>query len=211
MRLAISIALIAMTAVCLAQTWEAGGAAGAGLAPGVTASYAAGHATAGFADSPAFGVYLSQDLYKRLGGEIRYTFRTGGLRLSSGSTKIAFGGQSHLIHYDVLMYGKPAGSRLRPFLAVGAGARISRGAGPETVYQPLWQYALLTKVSQAQPVVSLGGGVKWKLSGKLVLRAEVRDYLSPFPGQVIEPAPGAKIGGWLNDIVPMVGIGWAFK
>lgn len=210
MRLAIWIVFVAMTAVCLAQSWEAGGAAGAGLAPGVSASNALGHAATGFSDSPAFGFYVGQDLYKRLGGEIRYTFRTGDLRLSSGSAKAVFGGQSHLIHYDLLIYGKPEGVKVRPFMIVGGGARISRGTGPETVYQPLWQYALLTKTHQAQPVASLGGGLKWKLSGRLVLRAEVRDYLSPFPRQVIEPAGETRIGGWLHDIVPLVGIGVAF-
>ncbi len=211
MRLAICVALYAATAVCLAQTWEAGGAAGTGLAPGLTASNAAGHATTGFTNSPAFGVYLGQDLHKRLGGEIRYTFRTGDLSLSAGGTKVVFGGQSHLIHYDVLMYGKPSGSRLRPFLAVGAGVRITRGTGPEVVYQPLWQYVLLTRTRQAQPVVSLGGGFKWKISKRLLLRVEVRDYLSPSPQKVIAPVGGAKISGWLHDIVPLVGIGWAFK
>ena len=210
MRLAILIVLSTMTAVCLAQSWEAGGAAGAGLAPGVTASNAAGHAITGFTDSPAFGVYIGQDISKRLGGEIRYTLRTGDLRLSSGSTKAVFGGQSHLVHYDLLMYGRPPRSKARPFVSVGGGARISRGTGPEVVYQPLWQYALLTKTRQAQAVVSLGGGVKWRLSRALVLRVEVRDYLSPFPKQVIEPAGSTKIGGWLHDIVPLVGFGVAF-
>jgi hypothetical protein len=210
MRLAISIALFALRAVCLAQTWEAGGTAGAGFAPGITASNAAGHATTGFANSPAFGAYISQEFGKRFAGEIRYTFRTGDLRLSSGSTKVVFGGQSHLIHYDLLMYGKRVRSEARPFAVVGAGARIARGIGPETVYQPLWQYAFLTKTRQAQPLVSLGAGAKWKLSPKLVLRAEVRYCLSPFPRQVIEPAGETKIGGWLHEIVPFIGIGVAF-
>jgi hypothetical protein len=210
MRLAIFIVLFATAAACLAQSWEAGGTAGAGFAPGVAASNSAGHATTGFTNSPAFGAYVGQDLSQRLGGEIRYTFRTGDLRLSSGSTKVLFGGQSHLIHYDLLVYGKPVRSKARPFVAVGGGARLFRGTGPETVYQPLWQYAFLTKTRQAQPLVSLGGGFKWRLSGKLVLRAEVRDYLSPFPKQVIEPAGETKIGGWLHDIVPLVGIGVAF-
>ena len=75
---------------------------------------------------------------------------------------------------------------------------------------PSWQYALLTKARQAQPVVSLGGGVKVKLPRNLVLRVEVRDYASPFPVEVISPAAGAKISGWLHDIVPLVGIGRVF-
>jgi hypothetical protein len=210
MRLAIPVLMICTAAVCLAQTWEAGGAAGAAFAPGVTASSPAGHATAGLKTSPAFGVYVGQDISDHIGGEIRYTFRPGDLKLSSGSTEVTFGGQSHLVHYDLLIYAGRRGSRLRGFLIGGAGVRVTLGTGQESAYQPLWQYALLTKGSQAQPVASLGGGFKVKLSRNFVLRAEVRDYASPFPKEVITPAAGATISGWLHDIVPMVGFGCVF-
>jgi hypothetical protein len=210
MRLAISAVLACTTAVCLAQSWEAGGAAGGGYAPGVTASNLTGHASTGLSTSPAFGAYVGQDISHRLGGEIRYLFRPADLRLSSGNAKVTFGGQSHLVHYDLLIYGKPSSSRVRPFLAGGVGVRVSRGTGQEFAYQPLMQYALLTKTRQAQPVASLGGGVKVRLSRNFVLRAEVRDYASPFPREVIAPAAGAKISGWLHDIVPLVGIGRVF-
>ncbi|MFB3775984.1 MAG: hypothetical protein ACE141_00200 [Bryobacteraceae bacterium] len=210
MRLATSALLALTTAVCLAQSWEAGGAAGGGYAPGVTASNLTGEATAGLAASPAFGAYIGQDISSRLGGEIRYLFRPADLKLASGGTRVVFGGQSHLVHYDLVIYGKPADSKARPFLTGGAGVRLSRGTGQESSYQPLWEYALLTRTRQAQPVVSLGGGFKVKLSRKYVLRAEIRDYASPFPREVISPAAGAKISGWLHDIVPLVGIGRVF-
>ena len=38
--------------------------------------------------------------------------------------------------------------------------------------------------------------------------AEIRDYFTPFPKELITPAPGAKIGSFLHDIVPMVAIGY---
>jgi len=38
----------------------------------------------------------------------------------------------------------------------------------------------------------------------------VRDYITPFPNKVIAPAPGAKVGGWLQDFVPMFGVSWTF-
>ncbi len=210
MRFAISILTMWTTAVCFAQSWEVGGAAGGGYSPGITASNLGGSATTGLASSPAFGAYLSQDFNRRISGEIRYLFRPADLQLSSGSTGVKFGGQSHLVHYDVLIYSKSVGSQVRPYLVGGAGVRLTRGTGQETVYQPLWQYALLTKVRQAQPVVSIGGGIKVKLSQKYVLRAEVRDYASPFPREVIAPGPGAKLSGWLHDIVPLIGVGRRF-
>ncbi len=198
--------LLAAAAVCAAQNWEAGGAAGAGIARGVAIS----SVTAGPANSPSFAVYLGQDISGRLGGELRYLFRPGDLRLASAGSKAAFGGQSHLVHYDLLLYAAPRGARLRPYLAGGAGARITRGTGEEAAYQPLMEYALLTRTRQVQPLVSLGAGLKLKTAGRVVFRAEVRDYASPFPSQVIAPAPGRKAEGWLHDIVPLGGVGWTF-
>jgi hypothetical protein len=176
----------------------------------VTASNLGGSATTGLAAVPAFGAYLGQDMHDRIGGRIGYLFRPADLKLSSGNTKVRFGGQSHLVHYDLVIYGKASGVSIRPYLAGGAGVRLTRGTGQESVYQPLWQYAILTKVRQAQPVVALGGGIKVKLSERYALRVEVRDYASPFPREVIAPGPGAKISGWLHDIVPLVSIGRVF-
>ena len=59
-------------------------------------------------------------------------------------------------------------------------------------------------------MISVGGGIKMLLGPRLVLRAEVRDYITTFPKEVIVPLPGTKISGWLNDIVPMVGISYIF-
>jgi hypothetical protein len=57
-------------------------------------------------------------------------------------------------------------------------------------------------------MATFGGGVNFKLSSHVSLRAEVRDYLTPFPKELITPAPGAKIGSFLNNIVPMVTISY---
>jgi hypothetical protein len=57
-------------------------------------------------------------------------------------------------------------------------------------------------------MATFGGGVKFRLSPHVSMRAEVRDYLTPFPKELITPAPGAKIGSWLNDIVPMVTVSY---
>jgi hypothetical protein len=34
--------------------------------------------------------------------------------------------------------------------------------------------------------------------------------MSPAPKQVIAPAPGASLSGWLNDVVASVSIGYSF-
>lgn len=210
MRLAICSGFLLATAVCLAQGWEAGGAAGTGFSRGFAITNGSGRARVGFRTGPAFGAFLGQDIRSNLGGEIRYLFRTGNLHLSSGDAKATFNAQSHLIYYDVLFYSKPARARLRPFLAVGAGARIFRGSGQESTYQPLWQYVLLTRTTEAKPLLSLGAGVKATWGRRLLFRLEFRDYISPFPGQVIARSPGSKVGGILHDLLPQAGVSYTF-
>jgi hypothetical protein len=206
MRFAACIIFSAVSTVCLAQTWEVGGVAGAGMVRNVAVSNPSGSAAAGLATSYAAGFLLGQNLYGHVGGEIRYTFRAGNLRLAGGGAKATFSGQSHLFHYDVLLHTRPFGAAVRPFVAFGAGARMFRGTGQETLYQPLEEYALLTKTQQVTPVFSLGGGVKARLTPRVVLRLEFRDYVSPFPKQVIEPVIGSTLNGWLHDFVPMVSV-----
>jgi hypothetical protein len=46
------------------------------------------------------------------------------------------------------------------------------------------------------------------LSHRLFLRAEFRDYITAFPASIIAPAPGAKFGSILQDLVPMAGISY---
>jgi hypothetical protein len=104
------------------------------------------------------------------------------------------------------MYTAPSEATTRPFLSAGAGIKFYRGTGTEAVTQPLSQYALLTKAGDLTGVVSVGGGVKFKLGSHAWLRLDVHDYMSPFPKQVITPNVGANAEGWVHDIVPMVSV-----
>ncbi len=189
------------------QGWEAGGVAGLGYTPGRTASSPAGAAEAGLARAAAFGVYLSQDVSERLGGELRYLFRSGDLKANRNGTSAAFGGETHLVHYDLLIYASGRRAKARLYFGAGGGVRVTRGTGREAAYQPLMECVLLTRGRQAQPAASLTAGVKFPVS-KAIVRLELRQYLSPFPTKVIAPAAGAKIDGWLHDIVPLVSVGW---
>jgi hypothetical protein len=62
-----------------------------------------------------------------------------------------------------------------------------------------------------KPLVSVGAGVKVSMGKRLLLRVEFRDYMSPFPTQVIAPSPGAKLGGWMHDLLPQAGVSYSFK
>ena len=68
----------------------------------------------------------------------------------------------------------------------------------------------MTEKGKEFNIPTFGGGVKAKISRRVMFRAEVQDYLTPFPRQVIAEGPGAKINGMLHDIVFTAGIGFVF-
>jgi hypothetical protein len=195
---------------CFAQQWELGGAAGAGFLPGVSVSSSYGSATAGFQAGPVFGAYFGQNLYKHVSGEVRYEFMKSDLKLSSGSTEATFSGQAHLLHYDILIHTNKPGARSQFFAAIGGGMKVFYGTGKEQAYQPLSQFGYFTKTHEIKGMASVGAGVKFALTEKMFMRIEARDFITAFPKDIIAPAPGAKFGSLLHDIVPMVGISYEY-
>ncbi len=199
-----------LAATCMAQQWEAGGAFGFGVIKNATIDNPSGSVTAGFDDRFAAGAVIGQDLYQHLSGELRYTFRDNDLVLKSGAQKINMDGDSHLVHYDLLFHALPRSSRIRPYGAAGAGIRLFRGTGHEYTDQPFSDFALLTTTKEVKPLISVGAGVKAKVSDHTLIRIDFREYISPFPENLFAVAPGAKIHGWLYDSVPMVGVSFVF-
>jgi hypothetical protein len=204
----ISLTLLFFAGAAFAQQWEFGGSAGASFLPALPVSSPAGSANAGFQTGVAAGVFVGQSLNPRISGEIHYTFLQSNLKLSSGGTTATFPGNSHAVYYDVLFHSRRSEARTQFFAAVGGGMKVFRGTGTEQAFQPLSQFAYFTKTHKVEPMATFGGGVSFKLSPHVSLRAEVRDYLTPFPKELITPAPGAKIGSFLNNIVPMVTISY---
>jgi hypothetical protein len=195
-------------AAAFGQQWEVGGAVGGSFLPGVPVTGSMGSATAGFQSGISGGVFVGQNLYRHFSGEIRYNFMQSNLKLSSGGTTATFDGNAHAIYYDVLIHTSRRESRTQLYAAVGGGMKIFRGTGKEAALQPLSQFAYLTKTQTVKPMLSVGGGVKFKLSPHMSLRTEFRDFVTPFPKALITPAPGAKVGSMLHDFVPMVGISY---
>ncbi len=202
------IAFVALFALpgCFAGEFELGVAGGGHFVRGATVTAPAGTAKAGFKGGAAFGAIAGQRLYRTITGEVRYSYLQGDLKLSAGGSDVAFKGDMHAIHYDLLIHPYGGEAKFQPFVAGGAGVKVFRGAGKEAAYQPLSQFAYLTKTSEFKPLVSVGGGVRAKVAPKVSVRVEFRDYITPFPKNVIAPARGAAINGWLHDFVPMVGI-----
>jgi hypothetical protein len=193
------------------EGWEIGVAGGYGFSRDVTIENAAGRASAGFKPGILFGVVAGNEVRPWLAGEVRYTYRQSDMKLSDGGTEARFDGESHAIHYDFVFQGGRRKSRgIRPFAAVGAGIRYFRGTGQESRLQALNRIAILTRTSDLRPLISVGGGVRIPVSSLLTIRIEARDYVSPFPREVIAPVPGSKTSGWLHDFAPMVGISFTF-
>ena len=191
------------------ERWEIGVAGGYGFSKDVTIEGRTAEASGGLRPGVLFGVVAGNQVRSWLSGEVRYTYRQSDLKLSGGGAEARFDGESHAIHYDFLFSGGRKDS-IQPFVAAGAGIRFYRGTGVESSAQPLNRVAVLTRTSDLRPLLSVGGGVKIPLSHLLSLRVEARDYITPFPKEVIAPLPGGQTRGWLHDIVPMVGLSFTF-
>jgi len=194
-----------------AQSREFGLIGGYGYAaPTLTLTGLAGTAQTGFRNGAAFGVYLAENPYKYLGGEIRYLYRMSDMKLSSGGTSTQFGAHSHVVHMDLLAHFQHPDSRVRSFIAFGAGVKVIQGTGAESSFQPLHQFAALTKTMQVLPTGDVGAGVKLSLRPHLRIRFEVRDYISPQPGKVITAAPGVNLAGMLHDILGLAALSYTW-
>ena len=203
-----SLSLAAFAASCFGQQWEFGGSGGAGFLSNVNVSSPAGSATAGFMSGGAVGGFIGNNLYPHLSGELHYMFLQNDLHISSGGTNATFGGNAHVLHYDILYHTNRKGSKMQAFVAVGAGMKIFRGTGTEAAYQPNYQFGYMTKTQQLKPMGDIGAGLRFELRPNLYMRMEFRDYVTPFPEKIIAPAPGAKYGAILNDFVPMASISY---
>jgi hypothetical protein len=192
----------------MAQKWEFGGGVGGGFYTSEDVTSAGSSASAKIQNNIAGGAWLGNNGIGHWGGELRFDYQLGDLALNQGGTQASFGAYSYGAHYDVLWYATPNGSRIRPYVSLGAGIKVYQGTGKQVVYQPLNNFALLTQAQDLTPLISGGVGIKFQISSRVQLRAEVHDYATPFPKQVITPAQNAKVGGWLQDFVPMVGISY---
>src|SRR5664279_660661 len=200
--------LTAAASAAIGQQWEFGGVGGGSFLNSVPVNGGVGSATAGFQTGAVFGGFIGYSQSAHIGGELRYAYLQSNLRLASGSSDATFSGMSHVVHYDLIFKTTKNEGKVRLFAAVGGGMKIFRGTGAEHASQALSQFGYFTKTQTLKPMASVGGGVRFALARKAFLRAEIRDYITAFPKEIITPAPGTKYGTLLHDLVPMVGIGF---
>lgn len=211
-RIVCLVALITAAAPLAAQqgSWGAGFGGGGSFYFDKSFTAPPGSAEAGFGSSFALGAWLTQDLYGKVGGEIRYAFQLNGLRLKAGGETVEMDGRSHAIAYSLHLHFTDREAGVRPYVAVGGGVKQYAGTGAESATQPLQDYAILTRTSEWKPLVVFGAGVKFRAGDHVRIRIEVLDFTTPFPKEVIFPAPGADLGGWIHNLTPMVGVSFTF-
>ena len=204
------VVVLLTTPAAFAQKWEFGGGAGGGFYTSKDVSAPSGSAAAKFSSNIAASAWLANNNGKRWGGELRYDYQRGDAQLNSGGKTANFGAQTQAVHYDFQYHFAPGESNVRPFVGFGGGFKMYQGTGTETISQPLSQIGLLTKTTDLKGLVSVGAGIKFRVARNIGFRAEVHDYLTPFPQKVIAPSVGAKVGGWIQDIVVSFGISVLF-
>jgi opacity protein-like surface antigen len=190
--------------------WELGGDFGYGIYRNGTIFSPAGNATAGIRNRFVAGAYLAEDLYDHFSGELHYLYQDGHPFLSTNSVSKDMQGQSHTITYDALFHFKPRDSKLRPFVAAGAGVKGYTVVGPPPVPQPIPAIATLNRINEWKFVASLGGGIKYRLRDHISLRVDFRDYLTQFPKRQISPAANGTARGIFQQFTPTIGVGYVF-
>jgi opacity protein-like surface antigen len=203
-------AALLFAGICRAQTYEFGGDAGYGLYRGGSVYSSTGTATAGILNRFAAGAVFGEDLYDYVSGEVRYLYQDGHPYLRYNGVRTDIQGQSHTIAYDMLFHFKPRQSKLRPFVAAGAGGKDFVIAGPAPFPQPFPGIATLNNVNQWKFVVSLGGGVKYQVQTHVLLRLDFRDYITTFPSDEISPAVHNTARGVFEQFTPLVGVSYLF-
>src|SRR5258706_8140155 len=164
----------------LAQRWEFGGGVGTGFYTSQDLTSPAGTASAKIGSNLAASAWIG-NTKAHWGGELRYNYQRGDLKLSGNSSEATFAAHSHSVHYDILYHwGDAEQSHVRPFVAFGGGIKMYQSTGEEQVAQPLSRIALLTQAQDLTGMISLGAGFKVRLSEHAQLRLDIHDYLTTF-------------------------------
>ena len=203
-------AAILCAGACFAQQWEIGGTLGYGWYRGVRVNGPGEQASAGIRNRFAAGAVITEDLYEHVSGEFRYMYHDGDPYLSLGGKTANMQGQSHSFTYETLIHVRGLDYRLRPFVAAGIGAKYYRTTGPEPSPQPAPREATLVRANEWELLVGIGGGVTYRLRDDLLVRFDIRDYITPFPKRLFVEANGSTDRGLFQQFTPMFGVSYTF-
>jgi hypothetical protein len=68
----------------------------------------------------------------------------------------------------------------------------------------------LVATNQWRALFTGGGGVKFRISDHILVRADFRDYITAFPTHIIVPAPTGTDRGIFNQFTPLFGLSYTF-
>ena len=193
------------------QGWELGAGAGFGFYRNGRVFAPAGIAAAGVRNRFTLTAWLAERRSERLAGELRYTYQDGDPFLESRLVRTNVQGQSHALHFALRLPLRAPEARFNPYLTAGLGAKRYEVTGPETLNPPLLEIARLRAAGEWKALVVAGVGADWVLHRFVSLRAEFLDYVTPFPKQVIEPAPYASARGFLHQMTPSLSLCWRIR
>lgn len=201
---------ILFTAAAFGQPYEAGANIGYGLYNNGTIYSATGSVDAGIRNRFAAGVDLGYEFSNYVSAQFSYLYHDGHPFLQASGLNTDIQGQSHTLTLELLFHFKPRNHRLRPFVAGGAGAKDYVIAGPEPFPQPVPEIATLTTNDVWKVALTFGGGAQYLLRPHLLLRAELRDYVTTFPRTQIVPAPHNTARGVFQQVTPLFGLSYTF-
>lgn len=198
------------SAACFAQSWEFGGTIGYGVYRDVRVNGPGAQATVGIRNRFAAGAVVTENLYDHISGEIHYLYQDGDPFLSFNGRTANIQGQSHSLTYEFLLHSRSLESRLRPFVAIGVGAKYYRTTGPEPSPQPAPAEAALVRANDWRFLTGVGGGVSYRLRNHLLVRGDFRDYITPFPHKIFVPGPNSTDRGLFQMFTTTVGVSYWF-
>jgi hypothetical protein len=168
-------------------------------------------AETGFLSRATIGVVFAENHYHHWGGEIRWLYQGGGPQIQLNHATTSMRGYSNLVTYDFVVYPVGRESGVRPYFAGGAGVKAYTASDFGFVSQlPTAGLAVLRPVTQAEPVISVGGGLKYTMAKHAQFRVDFRIYFTPTPNDVIRATGPSVIHGWLYELVPAAGLSYVF-
>ncbi|HEY7387761.1 MAG TPA: outer membrane beta-barrel protein [Bryobacteraceae bacterium] len=169
-----------------------------------------GSIKAGIRNRFAAGIILGADFSKYVSGELNFLYHDGHPFLQGLGVKADIQGNSWALTSSLLFHFKDRTHKFRPFVTGGVGAKNYIIAGPEPFPQPIPQVASLTDNDVWKVVFVVGGGVKYRIHKRVLLRGEFLDYLTTFPRTQIVPAPHNTARGIFEQFTPLFGVSYVF-
>lgn len=201
---------IVLSRACLAQPFEIGAVAGYAWDHDASIRSPSGSVDAGFKPGFVGGAVFGEDPYEYIGGEVRWLYRVGGPQLTAPGIKVSAGGYTNLVYYDLLVHLSRREKKVRPYIAGGAGVKVYTSRDTTVLGQPLQNFAVIAKGTEAEALISVGAGVQYDVHRRLRLRFDFHVYMAPAPDDLFRVPSLAAVHGWEYDFAPAVTVSYVF-